>query len=405
MANKLTVKQIENAKSKDKLYRLSDGGNLYFCVRSNHSRSWQFRYKRPNQDKFTYLSFGTFPDISLVEAREKALEARKMILVGIDPQLAKEEKKAQAFFEQNTTFEFVAKQWNDTKEGQLKEKTIKGNWRKLELYVFPKLGNLPITKITAPFVIATLRPIENQGLLETVKRTAQLMNEIMNYSVNCGLIHNNPLSGIRDAFKKHKIVHMKALKPDEMHELIKTIATANIQLVTRFLIEWQLHTMVRPNEASGARWSEINFEDKIWTIPASRMKMKREHIVPLTQQTLAILEAIKPISAHREFIFPSSRNPLVSTDSETANKALNRMGFKNRTTAHGFRALASTTLNEKGFEPDVIEAALAHIDKNQIRKAYNRSIYLVARRNLMSFWSEHIENSSYGSFSITGPKK
>lgn len=402
MANKLSARQVQAAKSKDKLYRLSDGGNLYFCVRPSNSRSWLFRYKRPGQDKITYLSFGTCPDMPLAEAREKALEARKLLADGIDPQLAKAEHKAKAITEQNATFKLVAEQWKVTKEGQLKEKTLNGNWRKLELYAFPKLGTIPVSKITAAIAIAALRPVENQGLLETVKRTAQLMNEIMNYAVNSGVIHANPLSGIREVFRKHKVVHMRALQPHEMYELIRTVATAKIQHVTRFLIEWQLHTMVRPNEASGARWEEIDMANQLWIIPKERMKMNREHVVPLTMQTLAILEAIKPISDHREFIFPSSRNPKVPTDSETANKALSRMGFKDRTTAHGMRALASTTLNEKGFDADVIEAALAHTDRNQIRKAYNRTDYLVSRREFMAWWSEHIEKSSYGSYSVTG---
>ncbi len=212
--------------------------------------------------------------------------------------------------DQNATFKFVAEQWKLTKEGQIKEKTL-------------------------------------QGLLETVKRITQLMNEIMSYAVNSGLIHSNQLSGIRDVFKKHKVVHMKALQPHETHELIRTVATANIQHVTRFLIEWQLHTMARPNEASGARWEEIDMANQLWIIPKERMKMNREHVVPLMPQILAILEAIKPMSGHRDYIFPSSRNQKVPTDSETANKALGRMGFKDRTTAHGLCALASTTLNEQ----------------------------------------------------------
>ncbi len=402
MANNLTAKQVQSAKPKDKLYRLSDGGNLYFCVRPSNSRSWQFRYTKPGQNKVTYMSFGTYPDITLAEAREKALAARKLISEGIDPQLAREEQKAKVIVEQNATFQVVAEQWKAAKEGRVKEKTLHGNWRKLELYAFPSLGSIPVSKISAPIAIAALRPIEDQGLLETVKRTAQLMNEVMNYAVNSGVIHANPLSGIRDVFKKHKVEHMKALPPHEINELIRTVATANIQLVTRFLIEWQLHTMVRPNEASGARWEEIDMANKLWIIPAERMKPGREHVVPLTEQTLAILEAIKPISGHREYIFPSSRNPKVPTDSETANKALGRMGFKDRTTAHGLRALASTTLNEQGFEADVIEAALSHTDKNQIRKAYNRSDYLDARRELMCWWSMYIEKSSYGSYSVTG---
>lgn len=401
MANNLTVMKVKQDKGQDKLYRLADGGNLYLCVRPNGGKSWQFRYKRPLSDKITYLSFGTFPDISLIEAREKAAECRKQLNDGIDPQLLRSEKKLQIIQDQQATFLTVAEQWKQTKSNQVKEKTLHDNWRKLELYAFPKIGSIPVSKITAPMAIATLRTLEKQGRLETVKRTAQLMNEIMNYSVNSGLIHSNPLSGIRDVFQKPQVKHMKALQPNQLHELVQSVATANMYLVTRFLIEWQLHTMVRPNEASGARWDEINWDNEVWVIPKHRMKMGREHSVPLTKQTLAILEKIKSISGHREFIFPSSRNPKVPTDSETANKALSRIGFKDRTTAHGLRSLASTTLNEQGFDADVIEAALAHTDRNQIRKAYNRTDYLDRRRKLMSWWSDHIEQSSYGSYSVT----
>ncbi|NOH79498.1 tyrosine-type recombinase/integrase [Vibrio sp. RE86] len=401
MAFKLTARQAQTAKPQDKTYRLSDGRNLYLCVRPSGSKSWQFRYTRPLQSKVTYLSFGTYPEVSLAEARDKAYEARKMLNDGIDPQVAKQAEKAKLIAEHQATFQNVALEWKSSKEGSVKEKTLHDNWRKLETYAFPALGTLPISQITAPIAIASLRPTEALGRLETVKRTVQLLNEVMNYAVNSGLIHANPLIGIRDVFKKPQVTHMKALKPHEIKDLVKHVATANIQLVTRFLIEWQLHTMVRPNEASGARWDEIDYDKRLWMIPKERMKMGRAHVVPLTTQTLAILDAIKPISGHREFVFPSSRNPKVPTDSETANKALGRMGMKNRTTAHGLRALASTTLNEQGFDPDVIEAALAHTDKNQIRKAYNRTDYLESRRKLMSWWSEHIEKSSYGTFSTT----
>ncbi len=399
MAFNLTARQAQTAKPKDKVYRLSDGKNLYLCVRPSGSKSWQFRYTRPAQSKITYLSFGTYPEMTLAEARDKAFEARKLLNEGIDPQLAKKAEQAQLIAEHRATFQSLAQEWKSSKEGSVKPKTLQDNWRKLELYAFPELGTLPISQISAPVAIASLRPIEAMGRLETVKRTVQLMNEVMNYAVNCGVIHSNPLVGIRDVFKKPQVVHMRALKPHEIGELVKHIATANVQLVTRFLIEWQLHTMVRPNEASGTRWEEIDLDRQLWIIPEERMKMGRPHVVPLTEQTIAILEAIRPISGHREHVFPSSRNPKVPTDSETANKALGRMGLKNKTTAHGLRALASTTLNEQGFDPDVIEAALAHTDKNQIRKAYNRTDYLESRRKLMSWWSEHIQKSSYGNFS------
>lgn len=403
--NKLTAKAVENAKEQDKPYRVSDGGNLYLYVRRGGVKSWEFRYLRPSTGKPTYLGLGTYPDVSLAEARDKALAARKQLADGIDPQLLKVENKLKAASENAQTLKHVAQMWMDTKQDHIKPKTIEGNWRKLELYAFPMLGGIAVSKLTAPMAIEALRPVEKKGRLETVKRTAQLLNEVMNYAVNAGLIHSNPLSGIREVFRKPKVEHMTALKPEELPLLLRTVANANLHLTTRCLIEWQLHTMTRPNEAAGTRWDEIDLAARVWTIPATRMKMKREHIIPLTEHTLAILEAIRPLSGNRQFVFPSSKDPKKHTDSETINKALGRMGLKGKTTAHGLRSLASTTLNEQGFDADVIEAALAHADKNKIRSAYNRTTYLERRTKLMAWWSQHIADAAVGSLSVTGIKQ
>jgi integrase len=183
-------------------------------------------------------------------------------------------------------------------------------------------------------------------------------------------------------------------------KLMNDLSYASIKVVTRCLIEWQLHTMTRPSESAKAKWSEIDLENKLWTIPAERMKMRLEHKVPLTPQTIEILARLKPISGEREHLFTSYMNHNTHCNVESANKALSRMGYKNKLVAHGLRALASTTLNEQGFDPDVIEAALSHVDKNEVRRAYNRAEYLERRRSLMVWWSEHIENSSKGIMSL-----
>ena len=199
--------------------------------------------------------------------------------------------------------------------------------------------------------------------------------------------------------------HMPTLKPEQLPELMRSIATASIKRTTRCLIEWQLHTMVRPSEAAGTRWDEIDFETKLWTIPAERMKKKKEHIVPLSDQCLGLLEAMKPISHHREHVFPADRNPRTHANSSTGNMALKRMGYGGQLVSHGLRALASTTLNEQGFDPDIIEAALAHVDKNEVRKAYNRAQYLEQRLKLMGWWSEHIEQAATGNMSMANGNK
>ncbi|EPD3812384.1 tyrosine-type recombinase/integrase [Cronobacter dublinensis] len=215
----------------------------------------------------------------------------------------------------------------------------------------------------------------------------------MIYAVNAGLIDANPASGVGMAFEKPKKQNMPTLRPEELPKLMRSLIMSNLSVPTRCLIEWQLLTLVRPSEASGARWVEVDFDENLWTIPAERMKAKREHIVPLSPQALEILEVMKPISAHREHVFPSRNDPKQPMNSQTANAALKRIGYGGKLVAHGLRAIASTAMNEAGLNSDVIEAALAHIEKNEVRRAYNRSTYLEKRKELMSWWGNFIVNS------------
>jgi len=401
---RLTDKQIKAAKPKDKDYVLSDGDGLQFRIRKNGTKQWNVNYYHPITGKRINMGLGTYPQLSLASARKLTLEARELIALGIDPKEKREQGKAeQAAIVEHTLYN-VACEWFEIKRNNVTEGYAKDIWRSLELYVFPSLSKTPITHITAPMVIDLLRPVEAKGSLETVKRVTQRLNEILDYSVNCGLAPSNPLSGIRAAFKKPKKENMKALAPAELPELMAAIANASIKRTTRSLIEWQLHTMTRPNEASGTRWEEIDLENNQWVIPAERMKKRKEHAIPLTPQMLAILESMKPISGHREYVFPADRDPKKPTNSQTANAALKRMGFAGRLVSHGLRSIASTTLNEQGYDSDLVEAALAHVDKNEVRRAYNRTDYLERRRPMMQWWSEHIIQASQGTLSITGYK-
>jgi integrase len=259
--------------------------------------------------------------------------------------------------------------------------------------LFPHLGKLPIHKIKAAQAIKVLEPLAAKGSLETVKRMVQRINEVMTFAVNTGLIEANPLAGITKAFKSPVKQHQLTLKPEELPELMRALSYASIKVITRILIEWQLHTMVRPSEAAGARWDEINITDNTWLIPADRMKKKRDHVVPLSPQVIELLEYIRPISGNSEYLFPSDRDHRKSRNVQTANMALKRMGFEGRLVAHGLRALASTTLNEHSHDSDVIEAALAHVGKDAVRAAYNRAEYLERRRVMMCWWSDWIDNS------------
>ena len=293
-------------------------------------------------------------------------------------------------------FSTVAANWFQLKSKSVTHDYAKDIWRSLEKDVFPTIGEIPVQQIKARTLVEALEPIKARGALETVRRLVQRVNEIMIYAVNTGLIDANPASGIGMAFEKPKKQNMPTLRPEELPMLMRSLVMSNLPVPTRCLIEWQLLTLVRPSEASGARWAELDLDAKLWTIPVERMKAKREHIVPLSPQALEILDVMKLISAHREHVFPSRNDPKQPMNSQTANAALKRIGFGGRLVAHGLRSIASTALNEAGFNADVIEAALAHSDKNEVRRAYNRSTYLEQRIGLMNWWGQKVyERNQY----------
>ena len=404
-ATRLSELKIKAAKPLEKDYVLVDGDGLQMRVRINGSKLWNFNYYHPVTKKRINMGLGAYPELSLAQARKMTIEARELLATGIDPKEQRDSLKQAKKAETEHTFQNVATAWYELKKDAVTPAYAEDIWRSLTLHVFPDLGTTPISAISAPQVINLLRPLETKGSLETVKRLSQRLNEIMTYGVNSGLIHANPLSGIRSVFKKPKKKNMAALAPDELKELMVAIANASIKRTTRCLIEWQLNTMTRPAEAATTRWNDIDFEKRIWTIPAERMKKRRIHIVPLTDQALALLEAIKPYSGHREYVFPADRNPRTHCNSQTANMALKRMGFEGRLVSHGMRSMASTILNEEGFDPELIEVALAHVDKDEVRSAYNRADYIDRRRPMMAWWSKHIQEASTGSLSVSSIKE
>ncbi|MFQ2069913.1 integrase domain-containing protein [Aeromonas veronii] len=402
------AKPSEDAKAKGQMTTLRDGDGLELRISAAGSKLWAFKYSKPSDNKRTNMSFGTYPEVSLGQARELLRKARALLAQGIDPKLHKEKQAAmvKAMEEASTnTFEHMASKWLDLKRHDVTEAYAADSWRSLELYVLPFIGSMPIDQIRAPKVIEMLRPLEADGKHETVRRLCQRINEILDYSVNHGLLDANPCSAIRKVFKKPAKKHMPTLKPDELPLLMADIANGRLDPTTRCQIEWSLHTLVRPGESAGTRWDEIDLDAKVWNIPAERMKMDRPHRVPLTPQAISLLERMKPISGHRPFVFPGRRDPLGHINDQSANAALKRLGYGGRLVAHGLRSLGSTTLNEQGFNPDAIEAALSHTDENEIRRAYNRSDYFEQRVIMMGWWSDHIENASQGSLSLANGTK
>ncbi|MHA6632852.1 integrase domain-containing protein [Citrobacter farmeri] len=388
----LTNTEVLRAKALEKDLTLHDGDGLFLIVKTSGKKLWRFRYQRPATKQRTMMGLGAFPALSLADARGLRADYLALLANGIDPQIQAEVAEEQQQIALDSIFSTVAANWFQLKCKSVTPDYAKDIWRSLEKDVFPAIGVIPVQQIKARTLVEALEPIKARGALETVRRLVQRINEIMIYAVNTGLIDTNPASGIGMAFEKPKKQNMPTLRPEELPKLMCSLVMSNLSIPTRCLIEWQLLTLVRPSEASGARWAEIDLDEKLWTIPSERMKAKREHIVPLSPQALEILEMMKPISAHREHIFPSRNNPKQAMNSQTANAALKRIGYGGRLVAHGLRSIASTAMNEEGFNPDIIESALAHTDRNEVRKAYNRSTYLQQRITLMNWWGDFVKH-------------
>lgn len=393
----LTDTEIKAAKPQDKDYQLYDGDGLTLLIKSSGSKLWQFRYYRPYTKQRTKQSFGAYPAVTLSDARKLRAESRSLLAKDIDPQEYQKDQIRNSQEAKTNTFQLVAERWWEVKKSTVTEDYGNDIWRSLERDVFPAIGDISVTDIKAHILVQAIQPVQARGALETVRRLCQRINEVMIYAQNTGLIDAVPSINIGKAFEKPKKKNMPSIPPDQLPKLMQTMRTASISLSTRCLFMWQLLTISRPAEAAEARWDEINFETKEWKIPAARMKMNREHTVPLSDAALAILELMKPLSGNREFVFPSRIKPTQPMNSQTVNAALKRAGFGGVLVSHGLRSIASTALNEQGFPPDVIETALAHVDKNEVRRAYNRSDYLEQRRPMMQWWADFIEKADRGS--------
>lgn len=387
----LTNTEVDKAKPADKVRMLSDGNGLYFRITPSNSRTWLFKYQKPYTKARTNIGLGSYPQVSLKLARMKADEYRALLAQNIDPKSHRDDVASATAESHLNTLKKVTADWLVVKRSTVSADHGDDIERSLQKNVLHKLGKLPITHIKPAEVIRVLKPMDAAGKHETLRRVCQRLNEIMNYATNVGLLDHNPLSGIAKAFIAPTKKNLPTIRPEELPQFIDTLKESRVFPLTRYLILWQLHTMVRPSEAVGARWDEIDRENAVWVIPAERMKAKREHKVPLTEQTLALLDKLESITGHTAFLFPAERDDNKPRNSETANAAIKRMGYGGRLVAHGLRSIASTYLNEAGFEADLVEAALAHKDPNEVRSAYNRADYLERRRELMREWSNQIE--------------
>jgi len=393
---KLTDTACKNAKPSEKPRKLSDGAGLYLEIVPNGkpsgSKYWRLKYRFAGKEK--RLAIGVYPEVSLKEAREKRDKARDLIRDGIDPSQAKKDLKHQQYIDTENTFKNIACEWHQNQKLTWTDKHAETVLRRLDLNVFPILGDKPIHTIKAQELLNVIRIIEGREALDVAHRTLQTCGQIFRYAIATGRAERNIALDLRGALKTRKKENYNHLEAKELPEFLQKLAEYDGDPQTILGFKLLILTFVRTGELRGAKWEEIDFEKNEWRIPAERMKMKELHIVPLSTQAIAVLKELQRLTGHHEYIFPNRNKPLTFISENTLLYALYRMGYHNRATVHGFRATASTILNEHNWRPDVIERQLAHAERNKVRASYNHAQYLPERQRMVQWWADHLDSVS-----------
>ena len=388
----LTDTVIRKARAKHTVYRLTDGGGLYLQITPAGGRLWRWKYRFDGREKL--MSFGTYPDVSLSLARERHVEARKLLASGTDPMAERKAEKAAA----ENSFQSIARAWwEHWQDGKNLRHAVQVK-RRMEADILPYLGARPIAAIEAPELVAMTKAIERRGARDIAKRALETTGQIFRYAIAHGYARRNPASEIRpgDILKSTRKVNYARVDARELPNLRRSIEVYQGTHVTRLALKLIALTFVRTSELIGARWAEFDLEACRWDIPAERMKMRTPHIVPLARQALDVLDTLRTLTGQSEWLFPGDRNAKKSMSNNTILKALERMGYKGRMTGHGFRGLASTVLHEQGFNHEHIELQLAHAPRNAVSAAYNHALYLEPRAKMMQEWADYLEQSQRG---------
>ncbi len=390
----LTDSAIRNAKPSHKQRKMADEKGLYLLISPKGGKWWRFDYRFDGKRKT--ISMGIYPDVGLKLARERRDEARKQITASIDPgEARKAQKVAQTGAD---SFEAIAREWFDKFSPAWASSHSKKLIRRLEKDLFPYLGSRPIGEITPPELLAVLCRIEARGAIETAHRAKQNAGQVFRYAVATGRAERDPTGDLKGALPPAKKGHLAAITdPTQVGELLRAIDAYGGSPIVRAALQLSALVFVRPGELRQAEWAEIDLEAGKWVIPAKRMKMKAEHIVPLSTQAVALLKDLYQLSGGSCYVFPGARSNQRPLSDNGPRTALRAMGYTNdQMTPHGFRAMASTLLNEQGWRPDVIERQLAHVEQNKVRAAYHRSEYLEERWKMMQAWADYLDSLKQG---------
>jgi integrase len=390
----LTDTAVRNAKGRERPQKLSDGGGLHLLVNPDGARYWRMAYRYRGRQRT--LAFGVYPIVSLADARAARDAAKKLLTRDIDPSEVRKQQKRAARSSTKNTFEAVAREWCENQRdgwtGRYHDHVV----TRLEADVYPEIGSRPIAQIEPPELLAVLRKVEKRGALEIAKRLRQTVGQVFRYGIVTGRATRDPSVDLKGALKASgRQAHHKALPREDLPKFLQALSNYDGEARTRLALRLVMLTFVRTTELRGARWEEIDLESAEWRIPAARMKMRTPHIVPLSRQAVEAFTKLRSIAGLSDYAFPSPGAEGFMSNN-TMLFAMYRMGFHGRATVHGFRAVASTLLNEMGFHPDWIERQLAHDARNRVWAAYNHAQYLPERRRMMQQWADYLDDLAEG---------
>ena len=393
---RLTETAIKKTKPKDKPFKLSDGKGLYLLINPSGSKLWRWKYRVLDKEKV--MPLGTYPDVSLAQARENMGQARKLHAAGEDPMAIRKANKVATRTAAENSFETVARLWWAHWKPARSEQHAGQVMRRFEVNVFPQLGARPVSEIQAPELVAMLKVIEARGVNDLAKRALQTSSQVFRYAIAHGLAQRNPATDIKpsDVIASRKKKNLARIDGKELPELLRHIDAYRGAAITRIAMKLMAMTFVRTTELIAARWTEFDLENARWDIPAERMKMRTPHIVPLSAQAVNLLKTLQLITGHSLLLFPGERDHKKPMSNNTILKALDRMGYKGRMTGHGFRGVASTLLHEMGFDHAHIELQLAHQERDAVSAAYNHATYLTQRAKMMQDWSDYLDSCTTG---------
>jgi len=392
----LTDMKVSKAKPKDKPVMLFDGGGLYLLITPSGGKLWRFKYRY--SDKSKTMAFGAYPAVSLSDARQRREDARKLLANSIDPGAVRKAQK-QAAVEETEILEVIAREWHNKFKPKWTERHAFKIMRSLERDIFPWIGARPIKDIKAPELLAVLRRVESRGVIDGAHRLRGICGMIFRYAVSTGRSEREPTADLRGALAQHQETHRAAITdPVKVGELLRAIDGYQGGFVVQCALKFAPLVFVRPGELRNAEWTEIDFENEQWNIPAGRMKMKEPHLVPLSKQAIEILTELKKLTGASRYCFPSGRSFDRAMSDNAILAALRRMGYaKNEMSGHGFRAMARTILDEVlQVRPDFIEHQLAHAVRDPNGRAYNRTAHLVERKKMMQQWSDYLDGLKAG---------